>query len=152
MKKSPKNLLLMATFVAVTAGLPVLMAEESPKTTPKEGPACKIDPAKKAEMKAKREQFQKEMGLTEDQMSQLKTLRNSRKEEMKALKEDKSLAKEDKKAKFEALRAKYDGQMKQILTPEQFAKFEAKRAEHMKKRKDQYNQKKNASASTPPNS
>ncbi|MDZ4817044.1 MAG: hypothetical protein SGI71_12365 [Verrucomicrobiota bacterium] len=60
----------------------------------------------------KGEKFANEMGLTEEQKTKMKALSESRKSEM------------------QAMHAKYDAQIKQILTPEQYAKFESKKQEH----------------------
>lgn len=73
----------------------------------------------------KMEEMQKELNLTDAQMNQMKALHEKRKAERNDTMK-KSI--EQRNAKKEAHKA----EMKAILTPEQYQKWEAKRAEKMK--------------------
>ncbi len=86
----------------------------------------KMDPAAKAAW------FQKEFGLNDAQTAQVKALveqTHGRYEELKA----QGLSEEAMKAEKTKLMADHDTKLKSILTAEQWAKFEAYRAEHYKK-------------------
>lgn len=92
--------------------------------------------AKRAEMKEKfqqREQehmaqMQKDLNLNQAQVDKIKALHEKRKAEMKA---DFEKNKDQRKAK----RAQMDADMKQILTPQQYDKWQADRKAKMEERK-----------------
>lgn len=86
----------------------------------------KMDPAAKAAW------FQKEFGLTDAQTSQVKTLIENTHASYEALKAQ-NLSEEAMKAEKTKLMADHDAKLKSILTSDQWAKFEAYRAEHYKK-------------------
>lgn len=86
-------------------------------------------PDKSADMKAKKEKREKmhedhfnkmktELNLTPDQEQKIKALHEQNKQEMKQ-------NHEVMKAKMDAKREQNDAQMKQILTPEQYTKWQA---------------------------
>jgi Spy/CpxP family protein refolding chaperone len=67
----------------------------------------------------------KELGLTDDQKAQVKAAIEDTQSKMKALRDDTSLSPEDKKAKFKEIRDANMAKMKEILTPEQFTKWQS---------------------------
>jgi Spy/CpxP family protein refolding chaperone len=71
-----------------------------------------------------RPNFAKSLDLTEDQKPKFDAIRKSAMEKAKAVREDDSLTKEEKKAKAKAIQEDTATQMKALLTPEQFAKYE----------------------------
>ncbi|HXE75387.1 MAG TPA: hypothetical protein VNN18_07110 [Candidatus Xenobia bacterium] len=86
----------------------------------------KMDPAAKAAW------FQKEFGLTDTQTQQVRALiedTHARYEQVKT----QGLSEEATKAEKTKIKAEHDAKLKSILTAEQWAKFEAYRAEHYKK-------------------
>lgn len=71
----------------------------------------------------------KQLGLSKDQKSQLKPVRQSAKEQIKAVKADTTLSKTERKARLKAIRADRKSKMNAILTPDQQQKLAALRAE-----------------------
>jgi periplasmic protein CpxP/Spy len=65
-----------------------------------------------------------ELNLTPEQKTKVEALLKAQQEKMHALRTDSSLSSEDRRAKMQELRKGLNSQMKEILTPEQFAKWE----------------------------
>ena len=86
-------------------------------------------PAQKADHKAAK--MAKELGLNADQEAKVEQILLAENTEMQAL-HAKAAGTHGTSPEMKAARAKYDGQLKAVLTPEQFAKLQAKRAEHAK--------------------
>ncbi len=76
------------------------------------------------------EQIAKELNLTDDQKAKVKTALEDQQTKMKALHEDKSLSSEDRKAKSKEIREATQAKMKEILTPEQWEKWQKMQANH----------------------
>ena len=76
------------------------------------------------------EKFAKELNLTPQQQADLKSIRESMKQQAQAIKNDSSLTADQKKAKFKELRKSSHEQMMAKLTPDQQAKFKEMRKEH----------------------
>jgi len=76
----------------------------------------------------------KQLGLSKDQKSQLKPIRQSAREQIKAIKADTTLSKAERKARIKAIRSDAMAKTNAILTPAQQQKLaqirEQKRAEH----------------------
>ena len=85
---------------------------------------------KRGEGRERGEKFAKELNLTSDQQADLKSIRESAKQQVQAIKNDSSLTSEQKKAKFQELRKSTHEQMMAKLTPDQQAKFKEMRKEH----------------------
>jgi periplasmic protein CpxP/Spy len=66
----------------------------------------------------------KELDLTDSQKPKVQEIMKSATEKRKALREDTSLTPEEKKAKVKTLMEDTSTQMKAVLTPEQFTKWE----------------------------
>ena len=90
----------------------------------------KFDRAQMEKMQqAKFDELKKDLNLTESQVAQIKALKEQDKaERMKAFEASK-VERAQKMEEMKAKRAKHDAEMKKILTPEQYAKWEAKKAE-----------------------
>ena len=71
----------------------------------------------------------KELGLTDDQKAKVKIVLEDQQTQMKALHEDTTLSPADKKAKFMELRKASQAKMKEILTADQYEKWQ-KHMEH----------------------
>lgn len=79
-----------------------------------------------AQEKGKKElkkQFQKDMNFSPAQQEQLKTMRQSMKEEARAIRNNAALSSEEKKSRMKAIREKNQTSVKTILTPDQQAKW-----------------------------
>ncbi|MDO7847547.1 hypothetical protein Q5H92_14350 [Hymenobacter sp. M29] len=128
-----KTLMLLAALAFTTAG--TSFAQTAPATTTtkvkmhggKGGHGPK-DPAKMADHKAGK--MAKELGLNADQEAKVEQLFLARQQENQALKAkygaDRNAARTEMKASHE----KYEAQLKSILTPDQYAKFDKMKDEH----------------------
>ena len=132
-----KKLILTLAFIGMGS---FAMAQQ---TTPQDKPS-------KAEMQQKRQQkeqehldkMQKYLNLSQGQVAQIKDLHAKRKAEMKS-EFDKN--KGDRQAKMEEMKAKreqMDADMKKILTPEQYTKWQADRQAKMEQRRSMMKDKK----------
>jgi protein CpxP len=110
--KSTKTLLIAALAAgALLAGSSSLLAQESTNTPP-------------PGMKGGRHDIAKELNLTDDQKPKFQEIMKSSREKMKDLREDTSLSSEEKKAKAKEIQENTATQMKALLTPEQFTKWQ----------------------------
>lgn len=115
-----KKLVFSLAFVAFGT---FAMAQENPQLLSK-----KMSPTQNAERKeAKLKQMQTELGLSNEQVVKLRALEEKRKNEMTA-------QKEERKQEMQANHQKHDAELKAILTPEQFTKYQDLRQKKMKSR------------------
>lgn len=112
--------LAIATFVAgsLFAGSLALQAQDTPQTPPSAG----AGPGAHARPNA--EQIAKDLGLTDDQKAKVKAALEEQQAAMKTLHENTTLSKEDKRTQMKALRESFLAKMKEILTPDQFEKWQ----------------------------
>lgn len=108
MKRS-SEILLVAALVAASFIIPSLQAGDS-------------DPADR------RAAFAAELGLSADQQASLDAIRTQERSALEALKADTSLSAEQKREQLRTLREQFSGQRRQILTADQQAKLQEKRA------------------------
>jgi len=71
----------------------------------------------------------RELNLTEEQKQKIQTIVRERLEKLRDLRQDNSLTREEKIEKFKAARAEIDGEIKNVLTPEQYEKWKAKQGQ-----------------------
>jgi Spy/CpxP family protein refolding chaperone len=88
-------------------------------TPPQKGDHPRRSPQEMAQHQAKR--LSKELSLTADQSTKVEQIMAARAQEMQALRADASTR--PTREQMQANRAKYSDQLKQVLTPEQFAKY-----------------------------
>lgn len=136
-----KTLVLLAAF-ALSAAAASAQTKMAPVAPGQDAPAAVAGPGKghrdkspgeKADRQAAR--MAKEFGLNPDQENKVEQILLAERQEMAGLR-DKAVANGTRKAlgpEAQAIRAKYDEQLKGVLTPEQYAKLQAKRAEHREK-------------------
>jgi Spy/CpxP family protein refolding chaperone len=120
--KSTKTLLI-ATLAAGAwlAGSSALLAQDAPSTPPAGGPpAGDHGPG----MKGGHHDIAKELDLTDAQKPKFQEIMKGAMDKRKALREDTSLTSEEKKAKVKAIQEDTSTQMKALLTPEQFTKWQ----------------------------
>ncbi|WP_201978665.1 DUF4890 domain-containing protein [Hymenobacter rubidus] len=128
-----KTLVLLAALAFATAG--TSFAQTAVKTTGSDanqtarhyqkGPK---DPAKTADHKAGK--MAKELGLSADQEAKVEQLLLARQQEGAALKAKYGADRIAGHAEMKASHEKYQAQLKSILTPEQYAKFDKMKDEH----------------------
>ena|SRR5450755_2783645 len=114
--KSTKTLLIAALAAgALLAGSSALRAQDATNTPPagEHGPGMKGRP-----------NIAKQLDLTDAQKPKVEAIMKGAMEKNRAVHEDASLTPEEKKAKAKAIREESATQMKAVLTPEQFAKWQ----------------------------
>jgi Spy/CpxP family protein refolding chaperone len=65
-----------------------------------------------------------QLNLTDDQKPKVQAIMDGQRQKMRDLRQDTSLTPEDRRAKMKALREDTTAQMKAVLTPEQFEKWQ----------------------------
>ena len=92
----------------------------------------KMDPAQMEQKRAEKlKSMQTELNLSDDQVAKIKTLQDNK---MAARKANEPQMKAERKAKMEVMKQNKDqwnSEMKQILTPEQYAKWQQKQNDRM---------------------
>jgi Spy/CpxP family protein refolding chaperone len=125
-----KTLALLAALAFATAG--TSFAQTTPATAAQahkgKGGHGPKDPAKMADHKAGK--MAKELGLNADQEAKVEQLLLARQQETQALKTKYAADKNAGRAEMKASHEKYQAQLKAILTPEQYAKFDQMKDEH----------------------
>lgn len=128
-----KKLVLAVAFIGMGS---FAMAQQT-TTTPQEREARRAEfQQKRAQMeKDHLDQMQKDLNLNQAQVTQIKALHEKRKAEMKAEFDKNKDARQAKMEEMKAKRAQMDADMKQILTPDQYDKWQADRKAKMEQRK-----------------
>jgi hypothetical protein len=70
------------------------------------------------------DQLTQQLSLTDDQKAKVKIVLDARDQKLKDLRADTTLSPEDRRAQMQAIRQDVTAQLKAILTPEQFAKYQ----------------------------
>jgi Spy/CpxP family protein refolding chaperone len=113
---------------------PTARAADLPAATQPAPAAAQPTPDERgAAVRERMQEVAKELGLTDTQKEQLKPILQAEFAKMKALREDQSLTRPEKLEKFKAIRAEILPQVKEILTPEQLAKWQKIRQERQDK-------------------
>lgn len=127
-----KTLALLAALAFATAGTSFAQtaptADAKVKTHGGKGGHGPKDPAKMADHKAGK--MAKELGLNADQEAKVEQLLLARQQESAALKAKYAADNTAGRAEMKASHEKYQAQLKTILTPEQYAKFDKMKDEH----------------------
>ncbi len=93
---------------------------------PKPAPSTETAPAA-GNMRERMQQGFAELNLSSEQQEKVRGAMQEQAEAFKSLREDTSASREDKVAKFQEMQEKFSAKMKEILNPEQFAKWEKQR-------------------------
>lgn len=127
-----KTLALLAALAFATVGTSFAQTAPAAATKVKmhgsKGGHGPKDPAKMADHKAGK--MAKELGLTADQEAKVEQLLLARQQESAALKTKYAADKTAGRTEMKASHEKYAAQLKAILTPEQYAKFDKMKDEH----------------------
>jgi Spy/CpxP family protein refolding chaperone len=113
-------------LIALAAVAGTLTLQPLARATTTNAPAI---PAAGDRVGAVRERMQetaRELNLTPEQTAKLQTIVRERTEKMRALRQDTSLSSEDRREKFQAGREELLAEVKKVLTPEQFEKWQAR--------------------------
>jgi periplasmic protein CpxP/Spy len=113
--------LMVAALVAGGLFAPaVLQAQDAPKDTP---PAA-TPPGANARARLNPEQIAKDLGLSDEQKAKFKEASADMQKKMQELRKDTTLSQEDRRAKMKEIRDGLNAKVKEILTAEQFEKFQ----------------------------
>lgn len=132
-----KKTLLLFAALALTAG--AASAQTSPAARPMgmgQMDRQQMTPEQRADRQA--QHLTKQLGLSADQTAKVRELALAQGQEMQAMRANAS-ASTDRRANLEQLKAgkdKYETQLKTILTPDQYTKYEQMRDERMDNRKE----------------
>ncbi len=96
----------------------------------------KTEKESKADRKANRKQAANDLGLTADQKAKMKEIGQSVKGKMMAIKSDASLTKDQKKAQIGEVAKSHESEVKALLSPEQYTKWETMKKERREKMKE----------------
>jgi Spy/CpxP family protein refolding chaperone len=87
-----------------------------------------------------------ELNLTDQQKEKTKAIFQEEGRKLRQLRQDKELSREDKMAKVREIRRSIEGELKPILTAEQWEKWQKVRADFQKERRARTQQKESAPA------
>lgn len=121
------KLLVSAASLLLAAGL---QAQSTSTPTEEQKQARRERAQQAAEARAK------ELGLTDEQQSQLKSIHQQEQDALKALKDNNSLSNEEKRAQAKTIRENARTQSQAVFTPEQQAKIAERRAARQQGRED----------------
>jgi periplasmic protein CpxP/Spy len=79
-----------------------------------------------APLRERMQETARELKLTDEQVQKLEAIIHKQMGKLRELKQDNSLSRQEKLEKFKAARERLIAEIKQVLTPEQFAKWKAK--------------------------
>ncbi|SIT22676.1 hypothetical protein SAMN05421786_110111 [Chryseobacterium ureilyticum] len=126
-----KKLVLAIAFIGMGS---FAMAQQ---TTPQDRETRRAEMQQKMQQKEQEHmaQMQKDLNLNPSQVAQIKTLHEKRKSEMKAEFEKNKEVRQAKMEDMKAKRAQMDADMKKILTPEQYDKWQVDRKAKMEQKR-----------------
>jgi Spy/CpxP family protein refolding chaperone len=114
------------TFVALAAVAGALNLQPLARAADNQAPAQPADGNRAAALRERMQDTAKELNLTDEQKEKLQTIIRREVGKLRDLRQDTSLSPEDKKAKLRALREEITTEVKNVLTPDQFEKWNAK--------------------------
>ena len=122
--KAPKKILFLCGAVVASLTCNLVAQTNAPSA-----PAGNGD-GQQGGGKERGQRLLKELNLTDDQKAKVAPILQKAKADVKAIRADESLSKKQKHQQIEAVRQNTSQQLQAVLTPEQFQKFQAIRAEH----------------------
>ena len=105
-------------------------AQSTPAVSPIDAP----QKGGKMSGKGHKDHAMKELNLSAEQKVQMKDIKNTFKGKMMAIRSDAALSKEQKHAKVKEVMDLHEGQVKTVLTPQQFTKLTEIKAKHRENR------------------
>jgi protein CpxP len=94
--------------------------------------------------------MKRELNLTDDQMSQIKQIREQGRDPMKALHDNTSMSQEDRRAKMKDMRKDQQDKIRAVLNDEQKEKFDTMMANRQEHHKKMHQQNEDAQHTAPP--
>ena len=121
--KLNKTLMMVALAAGSLFASSTLQAQDAPKDKPADNkPAAPTPGARRPGLSL--DGLAKQLDLTEDQKVKIKPIIEDLQKKISELRKDTSVAPEDRPAKMKEIRESVSAKLKEILTPEQFAKWE----------------------------
>jgi protein CpxP len=117
------------TLVGLAAIAGTLSFQPLARAADTQAPAQPAGGNRAAALRERMQDTARELNLTEEQKQQLQTIIRTQAGKVRDLRQNTSLAPEDKRAKLRALRAEITAEVKKVLTPEQFEKWQAKQGQ-----------------------
>ncbi len=122
-----KNLFAIIAFLSISIAITAQTAPAA--TTPNSAPVEKMGKMGKMDRMGKGggEKIKEKLGLTDDQATKFKAIADTYRGKMKAIKTDAASATDKKatKQKVQELRASEQAEIKALLTPDQYTKYQA---------------------------
>ena len=118
--------LTLAALVAgsLLAGSTALQAQDNTNTPPAGAPPANTHFIPPGNHRPNAEMIAKNLGLTDDQKAKIQAALEDQQQKMMGLRSDTSVAPQDKHAKVKEIREAFTAKMKEILTPDQFEKWQ----------------------------
>jgi hypothetical protein len=116
--KSNKTLLLAALVASSLLACGTVRAQDSMTNSPSTNAAPRM-----IQRPSAADRIGKYLGLTDDQKAKFQTIYDGEREKMRAVFQDNTLSTDDKRAKANTIRDDTTAQLKDILTPDQFDKW-----------------------------
>ena len=117
------------TLVALAAMAGTLSFQPLARAADTQPPAQPAGGNRAPALRQRMQNTARELNLTDEQKQQLQTIIRTQAGKLRDLRQDTSLAPEDKRAKLQALRAEITAEVKKVLTPEQFEKWQARQGQ-----------------------
>ena len=120
--KSTKTMFFAALAVGGLLALSMAVRAADTNTPPSAPPVGQRPPGMRGGPTL--DQLTQQLSLTDDQKAKVKIVLDARDQKLKDLRADTTLSPEDRRAQMQAIRQDVTAQLKAILTPEQFAKYQ----------------------------
>lgn len=124
MKRSKLGILAILALGGLMACEPIALAQDKPATPPPAGGDTTPAPPRGGGRGAGLQGILDKLELTDAQKDKVKPVIADQREKMQALRGDTSLSREDRMAKMKEINDAVDAKLKDILTADQYAKFQ----------------------------
>ena len=134
MKSLSKISLAASLTLAALVSLSTAALAQTPPATTDKAPKHAAPPPGAEGARPNRDAWIAELGLTDDQKTKVQAAQKEQQEKMRAFRDDQSLTAEQRREKGQELRTSMNAKLKEILTPDQFAKYTKIREEQRARR------------------
>jgi Spy/CpxP family protein refolding chaperone len=124
MNMTKQTLIALAAVAGVLSLQPLTRAAEA--TEPAKAPTAPAAGGRGAALRDRMQETARELNLTEEQTDKLKAILKGQAAKLSDLRQNTNLSQPEKAAKFKAIREEIIAEAKEVLTPEQFEKWQAK--------------------------
>jgi len=115
------------TVVALAVAAGALSLQPLTRAAESREPAQRAGEGRLAAARERMQETARELNLTDEQKQKLQSIVRERTEKLRELRQDNNLTREEKMEKFRAAREEINAEVKKVLTPEQFQKWQARR-------------------------